>query len=86
MEFELFVIYDAAKNIYSAPMAQYNDADAMRAFAHECMKADSVWNSHPQDFVMYKVGIYNESTGEISAFSKPERICAATDFVKKGRK
>ena len=35
MEFEMYVIYDATKNIYNQPMCASNDADAMRTLAHE---------------------------------------------------
>lgn len=83
MEYELYVIYDAATNKYGIPMAQENDATAMRSFAHEAMKKESIWNSHPQDFILYKVGIYYVNTGEIIASQSPERICCASDFVRK---
>lgn len=87
MEYELYIIYDAATNMYGVPMAQQNDAEAMRSFAHECMKEESIWHSHPADFILYKVGTYFTNTGEIIA-NTPERVCAATDFVntKKGKK
>ena len=88
MEYELYVIYDAATNMYGVPMAQNNDAEAMRSFAHETMKEDSIWHSHPSDFILYKIGIYNTGDGTIQAFQSPERVCAAIDFVnsKKGTK
>ena len=83
MEFELYCIYDVSEQRYGIPMAQTNDATAMRGFAHEAMKPDSIWNSHPQDFILYKVGVFNSGTGEITAYPAPERICSATDFVRK---
>lgn len=82
MEYELYVIYDAATNTYGVPMAQTNDAEAMRSFAHEAMKPESIWNSHPQDFVLYKTGIYDVAYGTINAYSTPERVCCASDFVR----
>lgn len=85
MEYELYVIYDSATNNYGVPMAQTNDAEAMRSFAHEAMKPDSIWHSHPQDFVLYKVGIYDASYGIINANSTPERVCCASDFVRSDR-
>lgn len=82
MEYELYVIYDAATNKYGIPMAQTNDAEAMRSFAHEAMKPESIWHSHPQDFVLYKTGIYDIAYGTIQSFSTPERVCCASDFVR----
>lgn len=83
MEYELYVIYDSATGIYGVPMAQNNDAEAMRSFRHEALKVDSIWNSAPQDFVLYKIGIYHTTDGTIQAFQSPERICSALDFVRK---
>lgn len=83
MEYELYVIYDAATGHYGIPMAQTNDAEAMRSFRHEALKADSIWNSSPQDFILYKIGIYNVFDGCIQSFQSPERVCSAVDFVRK---
>lgn len=82
MNYDLYAIYDAATGWYGIPMAQDNDTVAMRSFAHEAMKPDSIWNSHPQDFVLYKVGEYSCKTGQIIPYDTPERICCAKDFVK----
>lgn len=82
MEYELYTIYDAVTHTYTPPMAQDNDAAAMRAFRHECINPATTWNSSPQDYFLYKVGIWNSNTGDIVSHS-PERVCAATDFVRK---
>lgn len=83
MEYELYVIYDSATGYYTVPAAQVNDADAMRNFQHEAMNPQSIWNSHPQDFILYKVGIFHNTDGTIQAFQSPERICSAADFLRK---
>lgn len=81
MEFEIYIMYDAAKEIYNSPMCFTNDADSMRSFAHEAMKEDSLVHTHPSDFILYNVGTFYENTGEIISH-KPERVCAGNDFVK----
>ena len=83
MEYGLYCIYDCATEFYGIPMAQENDATAMRSFAHEAMKTESIWNSHPQDFILYKVGVYNSNDGIITTYGAPDRICSAKDFVRK---
>lgn len=82
MEYELYVIYDTSLRRYGVPMAQENDAVAMRSFAHECMNESSIWNSHPDQFILYKIGVYNCDTGEILPCA-PERIASASDFVRR---
>lgn len=82
MEYELYTIFDAVTGTYTPPMAQENDASAMRAFRHECLNPETLWNSSPQDYFLYKVGVFNSATAEI-LYEPPVRICAATDFVRK---
>lgn len=85
MEYNLYAIHDAATGFFGAPMAQDNDAVAMRSFAHECYKEDSVWNSHASDFSLFFVGTYTAETGEVNPVT-PFVVCRATDFVKPKRK
>lgn len=85
MDYNLYSIFDAATSTFGVPLAQENDATAMRAFAHECMKKESLWNSHPTDFVLYQVGVFESNSGDIQT-CPPKIICRATDFVLKGDK
>lgn len=83
MEYELYVIYDSASGHYTVPMAQDNDTVAIRGFVNEGMKEGSVWNSHPQDFTLYRVGTYYLNTGEIIASQTPEKVCNLADYIRK---
>lgn len=61
-----------------------NDAESMRGFAHACYSQDSLMNSHPNDYTLYRIGELNTDTGEIEP-CVPEHICSATDFVRKDK-
>ena len=86
MEYEIFVIYDARSNRYSSPMCFDNDAVAVREIVTNAMKPYTAANTHPEDYTVYKIGIYSENDGIISSFSKPERICALNDYIVKETK
>lgn len=40
-----------------------NDASARRNFAHAVNRGDSLFNSHPEHYVLYKLGSFNTETG-----------------------
>lgn len=42
-----------------------NDASARRNFAHAVNRVDSLFNSHPEHYVLYKVGTFNTENGEL---------------------
>lgn len=42
-----------------------NDPSARRNFAHAVNRADSLFNSHPEHYVLYKVGTFDTEKGEI---------------------
>lgn len=86
MDYSIYCVRDEKLDLnrYGALICQENDATAMRSFAHECMKEDSLWHSHPSDYSLWRLGTYDMSVGEIIPNS-PEKICEATDFVRKDR-
>lgn len=86
MEMTVYVIRDEKMdfNRYGALICQENDAAAMRSFAHECMKEDSLWHTHPSDYSLWKIAEYDMSVGEIMSYP-PEKVCEATDFIRKDK-
>lgn len=86
MDYNVYCVRDEKQdlNLYGPIMLQENDGVAMRSFAHEAMKEDSIWHSHPTDFSLWCVGSYEMSCGALHA-EPPRKICDAADFVS-GRK
>lgn len=84
MDNEIYVIYDAAKNVYGTLLCYPNDATAMRDLNNEYRKEGSLFNTHPQDFILYKIGSYAPLTGELIAYQTIERICSCADFIERG--
>lgn len=47
-----------------------NDPAAMRNFAHAMHNKESLMNTHPQDFTLYRLGKYDTETGVITVTDK----------------
>lgn len=50
---------------YMSLSLDVNDASARRNFAHAVNRVDSLFNSHPEHYVLYKVGSFDTEKGEI---------------------
>lgn len=71
---------------FLVPTADSNDATAMRNFQYAIQKPDSVMNAKPQDFSLYKVGIFDTDDGCIEFVDEveyPILLCRGDSFVKR---
>lgn len=83
MDYEIYVIYDARTGRYSFPMIFDNDATAVREFVTEGRKPHTRTYEFPEDYILFKVGIFHEMDGTIQSSQAPERICSLADYIKK---
>lgn len=65
---------------FMTPTVDQNDASAMRNFGHAVMQSQSLMNSHPKDYSLYKVGEFDSDTGEISGHI-PELVTDAFSLL-----
>lgn len=85
MEYSIYVIYDARSNRYTMPMCFDNDAVAVRDFVTEATRPHTRTHEFPEDYILYNIGTFYESTGEIIT-NKMERVCALNDYIVKENK
>lgn len=56
--------------------------EAIRAFGDACKKNDgSPLSVHPEDYVLFEVGEFDEQTGLIKAYTAPVSVCIGSDFI-----
>ena len=75
MIYPIYAINDALVG-FQSPTLMNNDAFAMRSFSESFADVKS-----PQDYALFKIGMFDTETGEIIP-EVPSVICRATDFVK----
>lgn len=64
MKYPVYCIRDVHTG-FMTPTVDQNDASAMRNFAHAVKRPDTLFNSHPKDYSLYKIGEFDSDTGEI---------------------
>lgn len=81
MKFYICATYDLAAEVFSAPLLFASKGQALRSFGDEVLReaADNVIFAHPEHFVMYHLGFFDNETG-LYATGAPEKISLAVDF------
>ena len=80
MRHELFTIYDSKVCAYG-PVFQAQTLEAgKRMFTTSCMDPDTNLNRYPNDFGLYHIGWFDETTGTIHAMA-PHHLGVAIEFI-----
>lgn len=77
---EMYSLRDEKACLFGPVMVFRNRGEAMRAVADATTSQDSMVCKHPGDFALYKLGMFDEFTGEGDIHS-PELICRASDLI-----
>lgn len=78
----LVAIRDKKAEFFHPPYAVPTEAMAIRGFGDAVLKGNSDLAAHPEDFVLFKVGEYDQFTGAVIAVD-PLSIACALDFKDK---
>lgn len=79
MKLNVYVIRDQ-RTSYMTPSVDYNDQSAIRNFEHAVLQKDSLFNTHAEDYSLYRIGEYDNQTGRISPEESPVLILDGKDF------
>lgn len=83
MILHIFSIRDSAANSYGRPFFLPSAGVALRTFGDEVNRAaiDNPMYQHPEDFELYALGTFDDSTAEFSLCTRPELLARAKDYV-----
>lgn len=81
MVVKLYAIVDLKTQVFMAPVCCYNDEHAMRVFKREFRREGMVVKDFPEDFQLYRVGTFSDSSGCVEGLEKPVFVCAASALV-----
>lgn len=83
MKQEVFAIYDSAAAIYNMPVFMPTIAMARRIFDDQVKREGSELAKHPEDFILYHLGTYDQTLGKFMNLKEPTRVASALDYVEK---
>jgi len=84
MILQVYSIYDSAVKAYQDPFYMHSEGQAIRAFSDTVNNEKSLVHSHPEDFVLFYLGTYDDQTGKFQppADQTPVSVTTALSVVK----
>lgn len=81
MELRAYAIYDGKAAAFNTPFFMATDALAIRAAQDTVRDKTTIFSRHPDDFVLYQVGVFNDQTGELLGYSPAIHVVAFAELV-----
>lgn len=75
-------IYDSKAEYWSLPMCFHSEAQAVREFGNAVNGNDTEYGRHPEDYTVFALGTFDESTGTIDVFEVPSALAVGIILVK----
>lgn len=76
----IIAVRDRQLNAFMRPFTAQTAGQAIRSFRDEINRPDSELNRHPEDYELYRLGTFNEQTGEIKS-EDPQQIALASNLI-----
>ena len=81
MKVKLYAVLDNASGVYDGPVPCNGDGVALRNFINMARNPESPIGKNPECFSIWRVGEYNDATGEVTPEVK-ECLGHAVDLLK----
>lgn len=82
MNQRMFAVYDSKAKTYCVPFFVPAVVIALRAFQGEANNPASQLSAYPQDFTLFELGEFNDSTGVVVAYALAINHGLAANFIK----
>lgn len=79
----IVAVRDRQLNAYMRPFTAATRGQAIRAFGDEANRRESEINAHPEDYELYQLGTFEETTGKIIADEQPQQLALATNLIER---
>lgn len=78
----IYAVHDLAVDAYGMPFFLNSKGEAMRSFTDEVnsSNANSAIAKHPEDYVLFELGEYDEKSGTITPHEKPLLLAHAKNL------
>ncbi|AXL14733.1 nonstructural protein [Microviridae sp.] len=79
---KLYAVGDLKAQCFTAPVVRRNDQVAMRDMSFLVNEKENQYAQFPEDYIMVRLGEWNETTGQIELEDQPVTICNLASLVK----
>jgi len=82
MQMKIYTIYDSKAEAYLQPFFMQSNGAAIRAFTDLANDPQHVFGKHPEDYTLFDIGVYDESTAAIVSNATPISLGVAINYLK----
>lgn len=79
MKSGLFSVRDSATQVYQNIFQAPTNQSAMRSFGDLALDPDTNVYKHPEDFILYRIGTWDDDTGTVTG-EEPIKLAHAQDY------
>jgi len=76
---QMVAVFDVKVGAYARPVAVPSDGAAVRSFQDAVNAGDNEYSKHPEDYSMFNLGTYDDSTGEFIS-TAPRQLAQAVSL------
>lgn len=80
MVMNVYSVFDSVAGVFSRPYFLNNDNLAVRAFGDAVADKSTGLYVHVDDYKLYKIGVFDDISGQLVACDTPQFISNASDF------
>lgn len=82
MKYIIVTIRDEATEAYMRPFIAQTENQAIRMFEDETLRPESIIGEHPEHYILFNIGTFNDSTGHIES-REPKALRRAHEIQQK---
>ena len=79
---QLITVHDSKSGIFTPPVSVIAIGEAIRTFEDAVNDPQSPFNKHPEDYTLFHIGSYDETTASVEMLQSPLSLGGALNFVK----
>lgn len=83
MEIKIYSIYDNKAEAFMEPFFAVTAGLAIRRFADTANNPETTLFRHPNDFVLYEVGVFNDKAGTVLSHKNAKNLGLAAEYITK---
>lgn len=85
MKIIVVAVRDQKADSFGNPWYAQTVPMALRHFSDACNTPDesNQWRKHPEDFALFHLGTFDQSTAQFDPIFPPTQLCIASDVVQK---
>ena len=80
MKLQTFAVYDQCARVFQKPFFLHNKNEAIRGFADAVADDSTMLAKHPEDYVLFHVGEWEDDSGTIVP-KTPNKVITALECV-----